>query len=489
MTDFTREPMTGSDRPASGTDADGLWWGEPDPVQVFTAGLELALRQLRVEVAGLRAERDGLRLEVEGLRAKLVLAQEQVVSRDGLSDTVRQLQAAVARLTTGEADRLAGRTEPRPMPASTSQPSFVVLPMPEPVTFESILSPEPPAPVAAAPAPVVAPAPPPEPTPTPVPVEPVAPEPIAFEAPVPASADPSAIAQLKAMGLWPKADAAPPVVAAPTPPVERRPPPPPPTPTPPTPTPPSTPPPTRQPEPDADRAFAAEPQSSGSKQTVVNWDQMSTRRTPVVVVDDDGNRVGMPGGGAGEPPEHKSFLRLVFTGMLGVVGALVVLVVLAVSVGPRFLPYQTYFVRSGSMSPTIDTGAMVVLTKTDATTLGSGDIITFNKPDDPNVKVTHRIVGVETTDQGRVFVTKGDANADPDAWRVPASGTGWKYSFNVPYVGYVFGYLGTPQARIALLVIPALVLGLLALLDLWKPKDEQAKVKPPMGKQRKAKKR
>src|SRR3954454_371275 len=104
MTDFSNESGTrgaaGTPRPS--TD-DRQWWGEPDPVEVFAAGLELALRQLRIEVAGLRAERDGLRLEVEGLRAKLVLAQEQVVTRDALSDTVRQLQAAVGRLTTGEA--------------------------------------------------------------------------------------------------------------------------------------------------------------------------------------------------------------------------------------------------------------------------------------------------------------------------------------------------------------------------------------------------
>lgn len=445
MTDFTGEPSTGSQRPASGLDADGLWWGEPDPVQVFTAGLELALRQLRVEVAGLRAERDGLRLEVEGLRAKLVLAQEQVITRDGLSDTVRQLQAAVARLTTGEADRLAGRVEPRPMPPVPSQPSIVVLPTDEPVSFSSTLSPPTPE---ATPAEPAAPAAPESVEPeAPAVGEPVAPEPVEMPA----------VAQLKAMGLWPEADgevaaASPP--PTPPPPVERRP----------------TPPPASSPDSEADRAFAPE-SSAAPKRSAVNWDQMSARRMPVIVADDDGRAVRAPAAVAA--PEHTSFLRYLLNGMLGVVGAVVVLVILAVSVGPRFLPYQTYFVRSGSMAPTIDTGAMVVLTQTDASNLGPGDIITFNKPDDVNVKVTHRIVDVETTDQGRVFVTKGDANADPDAWRVPASGTGWKYSFNVPLVGYVFGYLGTPAARVALIVIPALVLGLLFLIDLWKPKDKK----------------
>ena len=49
--------------------------------------------------------------------------------------------------------------------------------------------------------------------------------------------------------------------------------------------------------------------------------------------------------------------------------------ILLVSVGPRILPYQTYFVRSGSMEPTIGTGSMVVLTKVDGAQLVPGDVI------------------------------------------------------------------------------------------------------------------
>lgn len=464
MTDFTSEPVTGAEAGTSRPDArsegplgpqgdDRSWWGEPDPVNVFAAGLELALRQLRVEVAGLRAERDGLRLEVEGLRAKLVLAQEQVVSREGLSDTVRQLQAAVARLTTGEAGGIGLAAAEAPVYGHPAAPApipypVIVLPPAEPIVF------------AAPPPVVVAP---------PAPVEPVAPIPTP-------PAELSAIDQLKAMGVWPttEADRALEPAAAPTPAAPSAP-----TPAPealrrpvqapePAPTPLRRHVPVPEPEPELAREPYREP---AAKESVVNWDKMSTRRAPVLL-DDGRARFDVPDD-LEDGTSKRSKLRLLLTAVMSLIGAVVVLTVLAVSVGPRILPYQTYFVRSGSMEPTISTGAMVVLTKTDAEKLGPGDIITFNKPDDESVKVTHRIVEIETTDQGRVFVTKGDANGDVDSWRVPASGTGWKYAFNIPIIGFVFGYLGTPQARIALLVIPALVLGLLALLDIWKPKDKK----------------
>ena len=45
---------------------------------------------------------------------------------------------------------------------------------------------------------------------------------------------------------------------------------------------------------------------------------------------------------------------------------IVVLGLAAITIGPRFLPYQALVVRSGSMSPTIPTGSIVFYTKIDA---------------------------------------------------------------------------------------------------------------------------
>ena len=134
--------------------------------------------------------------------------------------------------------------------------------------------------------------------------------------------------------------------------------------------------------------------------------------------------------------------------------AVIVLLALAVAVGPALLPYRTYHVRSGSMAPGIPTGALVVLTEASASEIGAGDVITFDRPDGESGSVTHRVV--EVRPEG--FVTKGDANAVADPWVVPAEGTQWRYRFDVPVLGYVFGWLSGPAARIGLVVLSAAAL-------------------------------
>jgi len=153
--------------------------------------------------------------------------------------------------------------------------------------------------------------------------------------------------------------------------------------------------------------------------------------------------------------------------ILMVVAGLVILGLLAVTIGPRFLPYQALIVRSGSMSPTIPTGSIVFYRKIAADSVKVGDVIVFTKPGDASEKVTHRVVKIGTGATGRYYITKGDANGTPDDWRVPAAGTGWIAWFHVSTVGYVLAYMQSTLARLLLLVIPALLLGVITLSEIW----------------------
>lgn len=146
---------------------------------------------------------------------------------------------------------------------------------------------------------------------------------------------------------------------------------------------------------------------------------------------------------------------------------LIVLGLLAVTIGPRFLPYQALIVRSGSMAPTIPTGSIVFYKKVKAADVKVGDIIVFNKPGATNEKVTHRVYQIKTGPTGRYYITKGDANGTPDDWQVPAVGVGWVSAFHVPTVGYALVYLQSTLARLLLLVIPALLLGAITLYEIW----------------------
>jgi signal peptidase I len=168
-----------------------------------------------------------------------------------------------------------------------------------------------------------------------------------------------------------------------------------------------------------------------------------------------------------EPPERARPGRLRrWVGRLGaVLVAAAVVIVLLVAVGPKVLPYEVFFVRSGSMAPTFEEGDMIVLTRVDAAEIAEGDVVSFERPDRPGVLITHRVVAVEVDEAGRLLRTKGDANPSVDAWSVPAVGSMWRYRFDVPRVGHVFRFLATTPARVALLVVPVVVLAILAVVD------------------------
>ena len=155
--------------------------------------------------------------------------------------------------------------------------------------------------------------------------------------------------------------------------------------------------------------------------------------------------------------------------LLSAVLAATVLAALIV-IGPRFLPYQVLVVRSGSMSPTIPTGSLVLYERVSAAKVHQGQVILYNEPGNPSITITHRVVKVVNDPSGRFFITKGDANGTPDPWHVKANGVGWVVSGHVPYLGYAMVYLESTPARLLLVTLPALSLGLIFLLETWRPK-------------------
>ncbi|MFB6143458.1 MAG: signal peptidase I [Halorientalis sp.] len=149
--------------------------------------------------------------------------------------------------------------------------------------------------------------------------------------------------------------------------------------------------------------------------------------------------------------------------LLGVGAGLVVLA--AVVIAGLFLApgavgaEASYVVLSDSMSPTIEAGDVVVVRPTDPAAIEEGDIITFSaaRQGGPD-RVTHRVVAVRETAEGRVFRTKGDANEEPDPEPVPAEavvGTVW---VTIPLVGHLLVFAGTDLGILAFVVVPAVML-------------------------------
>ena len=178
-----------------------------------------------------------------------------------------------------------------------------------------------------------------------------------------------------------------------------------------------------------------------------------------------------------------SRLGKLVTRLFTIVGMTLAAFVVALTMGPRFLPYQTYTVLSGSMLPTLPVGSVIVAVPARGEELKTGDIITVANPQHAGALVTHRIISIEDSPQGRTFQTKGDANNVADSWVVPGTGSGWRYAFAIPYLGYALSTLQSDIGRLVLLVIPTFLLVGLLLVEIWLParKPEQAPDAMPAG--------
>jgi hypothetical protein len=67
-------------------------------------------------------------------------------------------------------------------------------------------------------------------------------------------------------------------------------------------------------------------------------------------------------------------------------------------------------------------------------------------------------------------VTKGDANDTTEHWSVPATGKIGRVTYRLPRLGYVMAATREPKAKLLLIVVPAIVVGMLELMHIWRPR-------------------
>jgi signal peptidase I len=140
---------------------------------------------------------------------------------------------------------------------------------------------------------------------------------------------------------------------------------------------------------------------------------------------------------------------------------------------PAAVGYTSLTVLSGSMTPVLRTGDVVVAKKIAPTAARPGDVVTFRDPDDASKLITHRIVTMRVLDGHSRFVTRGDANTGVERWTVRNGGTIARVDLRVPKLGYMTNLVGSRFGRFGFLVLPALLLGLLELRRIWRPRHAQ----------------
>ena len=119
-------------------------------------------------------------------------------------------------------------------------------------------------------------------------------------------------------------------------------------------------------------------------------------------------------------------------------------------------------VLSGSMEPTINMGDLVVTAPITSNAIKVGDIVAFY--DGKEFPITHRVINI--TEGG--FITKGDANEDPDPMVRSGSSVVGKIAFWVPFAGYLVYFARGIYGLIILIIVPSFVLVITEIRNIFK---------------------
>jgi len=118
--------------------------------------------------------------------------------------------------------------------------------------------------------------------------------------------------------------------------------------------------------------------------------------------------------------------------------------------------YKLLAVKSGSMSPFIQMGSVVIV-KPDKE-YKKDDIITFINPDTPKNSKTHRVFEVKDDEDKISFITKGDANEEADIDEVESSWVLGKVIGVIPFLGFPVSFAKTLHGLILLIIIPGVII-------------------------------
>lgn len=147
-----------------------------------------------------------------------------------------------------------------------------------------------------------------------------------------------------------------------------------------------------------------------------------------------------------------------------------VLTVLLAAALPHLFGGTSMVVRSGSMTPAIRTGDVVVVEPIAPTEAEIGDIVTFRDPDGSGRLLVHRVRAISRHGTTVEVITQGDANTSQENWRVDADGRIGIVAYRVPLLGFAVGWINSDLGRIGLLIVPGLLLGISFLIRIWRPR-------------------
>ena len=125
---------------------------------------------------------------------------------------------------------------------------------------------------------------------------------------------------------------------------------------------------------------------------------------------------------------------------------------------PSVFGYSPMSVLSGSMSPMLEPGDMIIIKKPPIEEIEIGEVITYRVGAD--TFVTHRVVDIITTDNQIKFQTQGDANNTIDQTLIEPENMVGSFVLRIPNGGYIASFIRSPLGIILSILLPiALLIG------------------------------
>jgi len=163
--------------------------------------------------------------------------------------------------------------------------------------------------------------------------------------------------------------------------------------------------------------------------------------------------------------------------VVNIVLALVVVMAVSIFILPRFGGFMFDVVLSGSMEPELSVGGVLAIKPVEPRQISVGDIVAYSSGVEK--VIAHRVIEVQPDGY---FITKGDANEDPDVSPVPASSVVGEVFFHLPYLGYAAAFVKTRLGFLLTILIPGLAIISLELKNMWQGvlgmKKDKAEFRP-----------
>ncbi len=112
---------------------------------------------------------------------------------------------------------------------------------------------------------------------------------------------------------------------------------------------------------------------------------------------------------------------------------------------PNLFGIKTFVVVSGSMEPNLNIGDIVVVKKCNENEIDKNDIISYRYGE---LIITHRIVEIIETENGREYITKGDNNNVNDNINLKYEDIEGKYVGKIKYIGKMIMFLKSKEIMI-----------------------------------------